>query len=78
MTPTSSDAEAILRTITSWSTRDRLLLAQRILDQVLTSDHSGVRARWQELAGLAAPDGPVPDDADVAVWLEEHRLERYG
>jgi hypothetical protein len=55
-----------------------LLLAQRVLDQVLASGSIVTRTPWQELAGLAAPDGPVPDDSQVAAWLDEHRLERYS
>jgi hypothetical protein len=78
MATSANDAEAILQVISSWPSRDQLLLAQRILDQVLTTGGTTKRTSWQELAGLAAPDGPAPDDARVSAWLEEHRLEKYG
>jgi hypothetical protein len=78
MTTSANDAESILRTISLWPSRDRLLLAQRILDQVLTGDKTTTGDRWQDLAGLAASDYPAPDDHQVAAWLEEHRLEKFG
>jgi hypothetical protein len=40
-----------------------------------SSDPRGVPA--SAIRGIAAGDGPPPDDATVAQWLQERRAERY-
>jgi hypothetical protein len=32
----------------------------------------------RNLAGLLATDQPPPTDEDVARWLDEHKMEKYG
>lgn len=89
-TPTL-DRETILRAVRSWPAGEQIALAEEILELAQeptveeplepTPDGAGESSRqgsWQNLVGLLATDKPPPTDEEVAQWLDEHRMEKYG
>lgn len=77
----SLDRETILQVVRSWSPDDeQVTLAHEILDGV------GVPAveepqdtpNSRGLAGLFSTGARPPRDEDVARWLDERRMEKYG
>jgi hypothetical protein len=83
MTAPTLDRETILQAIRQWPSDDQVALAQQILRRA--SAYAAPEAREpqrptsRELAGLAAvPGKEPPTDEEVARWLDEHRMEKYG
>jgi hypothetical protein len=70
---------SILHTVRTWPARQRYLLVQDLL-KTLEPDIEPIQTEdTLSLArGLLATDKPAPTDEEVAQWLEEHRLEKYG
>ena len=74
------DRETILQAIRTWPPDEQRALAREILERVgvplveepLTPPDS------RGLAGLIANGQTPPTDEEVAQWLDERRLERYG
>ena len=78
MTIPATETQKILRVIETWPTKDQIAFAQMILERTRTrGTHTGHPA-WRQMAGLASTDRENPSDEDVARWLEEHRVEKYG
>jgi hypothetical protein len=87
------DRETILHTVQAWPPDEQLALAQEIARQA-TQAISQIAAQseteqptpiipqrpsWREMADLAAvPGQEPPTDEQLAQWLDEHRMEKYG
>lgn len=83
-TPTH-DQERILQDIQEWPMEEQLALAQTILQRIahLREEQRGQppqppRVPSAALRGLLANGQPVPSDEEVARWLDEARMEKYG
>jgi hypothetical protein len=77
------DRDTILQVRRSWPLHDQMALAQAILQTVseqLSEDRpTPQRQSWREMAGLAAVSGKEPpSDEQVAQWLDERRMNKYG
>jgi len=73
------DRRTILEAITGWSVVGQMALAQAILQRAAARlAQTPPRPSWREMAGLAANGQPPPSDEQVAQWLDEHRMEKYG
>ncbi len=87
------DRETILHTVQGWPPDEQLALAEAIARQATQAitRHAEAseperpapaipqRPSWREMAGLAAvPGQEPPTDEQVAQWLDEHRMEKYG
>jgi len=72
--------EQVLETVRSWPAAWRLSLAEALLgslhQELGPSPPRGVPA--EKVRGIAAGDGPPPDDDTLRRWVEEHRAEKYG
>jgi hypothetical protein len=83
MTAPSLDRETILQAVEQWPSDDQVALAQEILRRASELPASKGRApqrpSFRDLAGLASvPGKEPPSDEEVARWLDEHRMEKYG
>lgn len=93
MTSPTLDRDTILHTVQAWPPDEQLALAQEIARQATQAIAQVAaqpeperptptipqRPNWREMAGLAAVPGPEsPTDEQVAQWLDEHRMEKYG
>ncbi len=71
------DRDTILEAIQGWPLADQM--AQAILQQASAQlTQTPQRPSWREMAGLAANGQEPPSDEQVAQWLDEHRMEKYG
>jgi uncharacterized membrane protein len=81
------DRDTILRAIAAWPVEEQVMLAQSILERAIA--HSAPRARsqeaetqqrstWEALYGIASNGQEPPSDEQVAQWLDDHRMEKYG
>ncbi len=70
---------SVLHIVRTWPARQRYLLVQDLL-KTLEPKAEPIQAEdTLSLArGLLATGKPAPTDEEVAQWLEEHRLEKYG
>ena len=85
MTIPSLDRDTILRAVATWQRDEQLALAEAILRHAIASPSSGARAEPLAepdsfpLTGIFAREGQTPpDDATVARWLDEDKMEKYG
>lgn len=79
MTTPTQDRERILRDIQGWPVEEQVALAQSILQRAAQMrQKQSPRVPSAALRGLLANGQPAPSDEDVARWLEEARLEKYG
>jgi hypothetical protein len=76
---TEQERAAILRTIRAWPDDERLSLVEDIL-RVIRSDRVQTRrsSTLAQARGLLKADRPPPTDTEVAQWLDEYRMGRYG
>ena len=73
------DRETIRQAVQKWPLADQMTLAQEILQRATAQiAHTPQRPSWREMAGMAANDQEPPTDEQVAQWLDEHRMEKYG
>jgi hypothetical protein len=79
------DRERILRDVGEWPVEEQVALARTILQraEALLREQrmllsAGPRVSSAALRGLLANDQPAPSDEDVARWLDEARMEKYG
>lgn len=81
------DPEAIPQAGASWPPDMQIAFARMILrraaDQSGAPSHLGESqapkpATWDALYGLATSREEPPSDVQVAEWLDEHRMEKYG
>jgi hypothetical protein len=79
MTTTTQDRERILRDIQAWPVEEQMELARAILQRA-EELQQGQRPRVPSAAlrGLLANGQPAPSDEEVARWLDEARMEKYG
>ena len=76
----TTDYETILQIVRNWPPARRISLMQDML-RTLVPTEAGERAYHPTLKralGLLATDQPAPSDEEVALWLGERRVERYG
>lgn len=87
MAISSSDREAVLKVIETWPAEDQMMLAQMIWERVVSwrasqaqpfEDPVGTPSTWDALYGIASNGQTPPTDEEVAQWLGEHRMEKYG
>ena len=75
-----SDYDRVLGQVRSWPPQMRINLAQDILRSLQDEFHPaaprGVPA--EEVRGMAAREGPPPDEETIQRWIEEHCAEKYG
>jgi hypothetical protein len=79
-TPETTDYEAILKIVRDWPPARRITLMQEVL-KTLAPIEAGAPphgATLDRALGLLATTQPVPSDEDIARWLDERRMERYG
>jgi hypothetical protein len=83
-TPTF-DRDTILQVVTTWQREEQLALVEAILRHTISTTPTGARTEplvkpdTSPLTGIFTREGQTPpDDATVARWLEEHRMEKYG
>lgn len=77
-TPTL-DRDTILEAIKIWPLADQMALAQAILQRATTQlTQAPQQPSWRDMVGLAANGQEPPTDEQVAQWLDEHRMEKYG
>jgi hypothetical protein len=72
--------ENIVQTVQTWSDDRRWRLVEDILRSMnVENEDLPVRKRTLNLAlGLLATDNPPPTDEEIAQWLTERRMEKYG
>lgn len=71
--------DSVLQTVRTWSARQRYLLIQELIKTLEPEGEPVPGEDTLRLArGLLATDKLAPTDEEVAQWLEEHRLEKYG
>lgn len=80
MTTPALDRETILRAVRSWPPQEQITLIHEILEQVRVPliEEPLQPPDSRALAGLLANGEIPPSDDDIARWLEEARMERYG
>jgi hypothetical protein len=83
MSTTSADREAILRTVEGWAPDEQVTLARAILERAAANSRPSTaqpssRSTWDALYGIALSGDTAPSDEQVAQWLDEHRMEKYG
>lgn len=79
------DRDTILQIVATWQRDEQLALAEAILRHAITATQVVARAEplvepdTYRLTGIFAQEGQTPpDDATVARWLDEHKMEKYG
>ena len=72
--------EATLKTIRQWTNAQRYALLQDVLRTLAPeAEKPRVRERTLEQALRVVPLARLPPtDEEVAQWLDEHRMEKYG
>ena len=76
----NSNYDATLKTIRQWTNAQRYALLQDVLRTLAPeAEKPRVRERTLEQALRVVPlDRLPPTDEEVAQWLDEHRMEKYG
>lgn len=78
--PTTDDIQQVLQRVRTWPAPDRLALIQTLVASLRT-ELTAAEPRKEsllDLRGIAAGQGPPPDDETVKRWIDEHRMEKYG
>jgi len=82
MAALSPEHLTVLHTIETWPVEEQVSLARLILERAavsnLTPPEAHQRSTWQAMYGLAANRQAAPTDEQVAQWLDERRMEKYG
>ena len=76
----NSNYDATLKTIRQWTNAQRYALLQDVLKTLAPeAEKPRVRERTLEPALRVVPLARLPPmDEEVAQWLDEHRMEKYG
>ena len=76
----NAEYEQVLNAVRSWSTAERFTLIQEVLKTLapIESLPPTPRQTLDQARGLLATGQPAPTDAEIAQWLDEQRVERYG
>ncbi len=74
------DYATVLRVVRDWSPVQRFLLVQEVLQTLAPAEPPEPAARntLERARGLLATDHSPPSDDEVAQWLGERRIRRYG
>ncbi len=77
------DHKDILHAIEAWPVEEQVALARFILERAAssraeTSAETSARSTWDALHGIASSGNEPPSDEQVAQWLDEHKMEKYG
>lgn len=79
------DRDTILQAVATWQRDEQLSLAEAILRHAIAAPQSNARTEplaepdTYPLTGIFAREGQTPpDDATVARWLDEDKMEKYG
>lgn len=83
MTITPSERDAVLHAIESWPIEDQVTLARAILQRATDETQQQpqsepIRSTWDALYGIASDGQQAPSDEQVAQWLDEHKIAKYG
>ena len=73
-----AEYQQTIQRIHAWPVADQLRLVQVILNTLEPQPASTRGVPSSHMLGLAAGGGPVPDDATVEQWKQEHLREKYG
>ncbi len=81
-TPTL-DRTTILQVVRTWSSDEQRMLAREILGHIGVAGVAPAEEPLdppssRDLAGILAKGQIPPTDEEVARWLDERRVERYG
>ena len=70
--------EDIVSTIRSWPPAQQQRLAESILGSLKQEEKANLPrgVPVDRVRGIAAGNGPPPDDETVRRWIDEHRLEK--
>jgi hypothetical protein len=76
----TTNYKTVLQIVHSWSPATQFALVQDILKSLAFEliPPRSQRNTLEQALGLLATDHPAPSDAEVAQWLAERRLEKYG
>lgn len=80
MATSALDRDAILRAIRAWPPSEQLALAREIWTHLGAPvvEEPTLPPSSRDLAGLISNGQTPPTDEEVAQWLDEHRMEKYG
>ena len=83
MAATPIERDAVLHAIEGWPVEDQVALARAILErasvgQAENTAGKAARSTWDALYGIASSRHEPPSDEQVAQWLDEHKMEKYG
>lgn len=83
MTTPTLDPDTILRTIATWPVEEQIRLARAVLERAAASTKRQLgqvpeQSTWEALYGIASNGQEPPTDDQVAQWLDEQRMEKYG
>jgi hypothetical protein len=83
MAATPIDRKDIMHAIEAWPIEEQVALARTILEratsgQPANSTGGSTRSTWDALHGIASSGREPPSDEQVAQWLDEHKMEKYG
>lgn len=74
------DLGEVVHKVASWPVDDRLLLVQRILDSIRSSERrdGGHQKTLKDLFGILKIDGEPPTDEECAKIIEEAKMQKYA
>lgn len=83
MSATFADREAILKAVEGWPPDEQVALARALLERaaahsVPPTTQPPSHSTWDALYGIASSGDTAPSDEQVAQWLDEHWMEKYG
>ena len=72
--------QTVLDAVRQWSPDRRFTLVRDVLNTLApeVAHHRPRRKTLEKALGLLATSQPVPSDAEIKQWLDEHRMEKYG
>ncbi len=72
--------ERIIQIVNSWPAHRRFTLVQDVLKTLEPNSQVAPRRRdtLKQALGFLATSRAAPSDQEVAQWLDEHRVEKYG
>jgi len=73
-----TEYQQTVQRIHSWPVPDQLRLVQVILKTLEPPPVGRRGVPSSQVLGLAAGNGPLPDDATIEQWKQEHLWEKYG
>ncbi|HEY7834425.1 MAG TPA: hypothetical protein VIG30_12695 [Ktedonobacterales bacterium] len=87
MATSSPERDALLQVIAGWPVEDQVIFAREVLQRAAERSNAGAhpdqaatveQSTWDALYGIASSGQEPPSDEQVAQWLDEHRMEKYG